>query len=178
MDIKAWGINKITRGLEPINWPAEKARFPHLQDLPLASISSSPPDILLGMDFAYLHAHLQTRVGKPHEPYAAETVLGWIALGEVSNVGKRDQGQVTEFSRETDGWQVVCSRQRCHWQRGGHLGLGDQEAKCNISRECTSVDCNARLQVFPCYLQALLPLLQAPGSAIFYRLHYSTGSRF
>ena len=88
VDIKAWAMDKLTNGFEVINWPQEKKRYPHLADLRIAPITAEAPDILIAVDHSDLHIPLETRIGKPNEPYGFKTCLGWTVLGRLDEERK------------------------------------------------------------------------------------------
>lgn len=56
-------------------------RYPHLSDLPVADHSSEDPKILIGLDNLHLFSPLESRVGKPGEPIAVRSALGWTVYG-------------------------------------------------------------------------------------------------
>ncbi|XP_062715999.1 uncharacterized protein LOC134291796 [Aedes albopictus] len=59
-------------------------RFQHLKGLPIASYTNVCPRILIGLDNASLGHALKGREGKPYEPIAVKTRLGWIVYGSFS----------------------------------------------------------------------------------------------
>ncbi|XP_062706872.1 uncharacterized protein LOC134283936 [Aedes albopictus] len=56
-------------------------RFSYLSGLPVESYINVCPRILIGLDNAYLGHVLKSREGKPREPIAVKTQLGWIIYG-------------------------------------------------------------------------------------------------
>lgn len=56
-------------------------RFPHLQGLPVKSYQNAVPRLLIGLDNLRLAVPLKRREGRPNEPVAAKTRLGWTVFG-------------------------------------------------------------------------------------------------
>lgn len=61
------------------------ARFKHLSGLPVADYQNGPPRILIGLKHLHVYAPLESRVGKPGEPIAVRTRLGWTIYGPQGN---------------------------------------------------------------------------------------------
>ncbi|XP_065094204.1 uncharacterized protein LOC135714762 [Ochlerotatus camptorhynchus] len=59
-------------------------RFQHLGGLPVESYSNICPRILIGLDHTSLGHAMKSREGKPYEPIAVKTRLGWIVYGSCS----------------------------------------------------------------------------------------------
>ncbi|XP_062557436.1 uncharacterized protein LOC134222310 [Armigeres subalbatus] len=57
------------------------ARYPHLANLPVVDRSSEDARILLGLDNLHLFAPLESCIGKPGEPIAVRSTLGWTVYG-------------------------------------------------------------------------------------------------
>ncbi|XP_062702756.1 uncharacterized protein LOC134285626 [Aedes albopictus] len=55
--------------------------FPHLRGLPVKSYEDASPRILIGLDNAKVKNTLKLREGKPDEPVAAKTRIGWVVFG-------------------------------------------------------------------------------------------------
>ncbi|XP_058817154.1 uncharacterized protein LOC131680459 [Topomyia yanbarensis] len=56
-------------------------RFQHLRGLPLESYHNVSPRLLIGLDHAGLGYAKESREGKPKEPIAVKTRLGWVVYG-------------------------------------------------------------------------------------------------
>ncbi|XP_062700012.1 uncharacterized protein LOC115258713 [Aedes albopictus] len=59
-------------------------RFQHLEGLSIESYENVCPRILIGLDNASLGNAMKSREGKPYEPIAVKTRLGWIVYGSCS----------------------------------------------------------------------------------------------
>lgn len=59
-------------------------RYRHLAGIPVESYINASPQILIGLDNAQLGYVFKSREGKPFEPIAVKTRLGWIIYGSCS----------------------------------------------------------------------------------------------
>ncbi|XP_058827825.1 uncharacterized protein LOC131687749 [Topomyia yanbarensis] len=71
-------LPKQTLGFEEI-----ANRFKHLHDIPIMDYKQGVPRILIGLKDLHLYAPLETRVGRPDEPIAVKSKLGWTVYGPV-----------------------------------------------------------------------------------------------
>ncbi|XP_055614842.1 uncharacterized protein LOC129761157 [Toxorhynchites rutilus septentrionalis] len=62
-----------------------QSRYTHLAGIPLESYTEVSPRILIGLDNARLGHAFKSREGKPCEPIAVKTRLGWIVYGNCSS---------------------------------------------------------------------------------------------
>lgn len=58
-----------------------RKRYPHLRGLPIESYEQVRPKILIGMKHVHVTLVLQCREGKPDQPVATKTRLGWTVCG-------------------------------------------------------------------------------------------------
>ncbi|XP_062541700.1 uncharacterized protein LOC134209706 [Armigeres subalbatus] len=56
-------------------------RYPHLDNIPVASYEIEEPRIILGLDNLNVFAPLESRVGSPGEPIGVKSKLGWTVYG-------------------------------------------------------------------------------------------------
>ncbi|XP_053692618.1 uncharacterized protein LOC128741066 [Sabethes cyaneus] len=68
-------------------------QYCHLQGLPIQDAQQVAPQILIGLNDIHLYAPLESRVGKPGEPIAVRSKLGWAIYGP-TNVSSTDAGIV------------------------------------------------------------------------------------
>ncbi|CAB4017996.1 Hypothetical predicted protein [Paramuricea clavata] len=78
----AYAIPKISNYSPPFDIEEIKQKFPYLQDVDVI-VDTESVDLLVGQDYPILLRQLETRYGKPDEPYAVRTVLGWSICGPV-----------------------------------------------------------------------------------------------
>ncbi|XP_062538677.1 uncharacterized protein LOC134206950 [Armigeres subalbatus] len=64
-------------------------RFHHLSGLPVESYCNACPRILIGLEHASLGHALKSREGKPYEPIAVKTRLGWVIYGSCSQIPRQ-----------------------------------------------------------------------------------------
>ncbi|XP_055633030.1 uncharacterized protein LOC129773448 [Toxorhynchites rutilus septentrionalis] len=99
-------------------------RFKHLYGLPVADCLDGPPRILIGLKHLHVYAPLESRIGKPGEPIAVRTKLGWTIYGPQGNddpsagsTGHHESGELTDqdlrellrkhFTLEESGMSVI-----------------------------------------------------------------------
>ncbi|XP_065091276.1 uncharacterized protein LOC135712246 [Ochlerotatus camptorhynchus] len=75
-------------GLPPqsLRFEQMEQQFPYLRGLPVNSYSGAVPHILIGLDNTDLMVTLKKRIGKPLEPVATKTKLGWTVYGNVEGL--------------------------------------------------------------------------------------------
>ncbi|XP_065091420.1 uncharacterized protein LOC135712358 [Ochlerotatus camptorhynchus] len=75
-------------GLPPqsLHFEQMEQKFPYLRGLPVNSYSGAVPRILIGLDNTDLMVTLKKRIGKPLEPVATKTKLGWTVYGNVEGL--------------------------------------------------------------------------------------------
>ena len=84
--VKAYTTNRVTGDMRVIDWNEHSSNWPHLQGIKFHKISSRPiVDILIGLDCVDFHKSLQEIRGRPGEPIARLTPLGWTCVGPVIN---------------------------------------------------------------------------------------------
>ena len=77
---------RVTGPLKAVEWRQISSEWRHLQNLPFPKIGRKKTiDILIGIDNAELHRTLKEVSGKPGEPLARLTPLGWTAVGEIGS---------------------------------------------------------------------------------------------
>jgi hypothetical protein len=72
----AYAIPKISNYSPPFDIEEIKQKFPYLQDVNMI-VDTENVDLLVSQDYPILLRQLETRYGKPDEPYTVQTVLGW-----------------------------------------------------------------------------------------------------
>ena len=82
--VNAFTVDSVTGNLPVIDWQKRKRSWDHLADLKFSCIESKRVDLLLGMDHPQFHVSLQEVEGRPGEPVARKTVLGWTCVGKIS----------------------------------------------------------------------------------------------
>ncbi|XP_062538577.1 uncharacterized protein LOC134206858 [Armigeres subalbatus] len=56
-------------------------QYSHLRDLPIADVPQTTPQILIGLKDIHLYAPIESRIGRPEEPIAVRSKLGWTVYG-------------------------------------------------------------------------------------------------
>ena len=82
MIVNAYMVNKVTGNMPVVNWNKYKKQWPHLRNIDFPSSPRRPiVDMLIGLDCAdLLHAQEEVR-GRPGDPIARLTPLGWTCIG-------------------------------------------------------------------------------------------------
>ncbi|MCG8112260.1 MAG: retropepsin-like domain-containing protein, partial [Candidatus Thiodiazotropha taylori] len=82
MKVSAFTANRVTGTMTVVDWYKYKKQWPHLKSIDFQRCASKPiVDILIGQDCASLHYALEEVRGKPGEPVARLTPLGWTCIG-------------------------------------------------------------------------------------------------
>ena len=84
MKIHVFTPDRVTGNMKAINWrsPTNKWNgivFPIIEARPII-------DILIGTDYADFHCSIQERKGKPEEPIARLTPMGWTCVGHINGL--------------------------------------------------------------------------------------------
>ena len=79
--ISAYTVNKVTGDMQVINWAKHSSEWPHLHGIEFHRPKKVTVDILIGVDYANLHSSLKEVLGKPGQPMARLTPLGWTCIG-------------------------------------------------------------------------------------------------
>lgn len=59
-------------------------KFAYLKGLPIDSYQKAKPTILIGVEHSHLLIPFERRSGKPNEPIAIKSKLGWFIFGNIS----------------------------------------------------------------------------------------------
>ena len=82
MVINAYTVNRATGNMPVIEWNKYKKQWPHLRNIDFpTSPSRLIVDMLIGLDCADLLYAIQEVRGKPGQPIARLTPLGWTCIG-------------------------------------------------------------------------------------------------
>ena len=72
--------------MKAIDWKVCARKWPHLEGLPFHKLGPRPiVDVLIGLDCADLHFSYKDVRGKPGQPVARLTPLGWTCIGAMEN---------------------------------------------------------------------------------------------
>ena len=77
--------NRVTGSLKPLNWNSVASKWHHSKKIRFPDVGPKPTiDILIGVDYADLHCTEIKVKGKPNEPVARLTPLGWTCGGGIN----------------------------------------------------------------------------------------------
>lgn len=81
-ETEAQTVKHVTGNLKVIDWEQEKSRFKHLRNINFPTVNKKPQiDMLIGLDNSDMHISKYEVTGKPGEPVARLTPLGWTCVG-------------------------------------------------------------------------------------------------
>ena len=98
-----------------------KAQWPHLKNINFQQSPTRPiVDILLGLDCAELHYAFEEGRGRPGEPFARLTPLGWTCIGNpdplYTNV-LQTNFVYTNFIKDVSGTGLPSENLKSFWER-------------------------------------------------------------
>ena len=82
MNVTAYTTDRVTGNMHVVNWKEYNSKWPYLRRVDLPLPAKKPiVDILIGLDCLDLHCALGEIRGRPGEPVARLTPLGWTCIG-------------------------------------------------------------------------------------------------
>ena len=103
MKINASTMNKVTGNMEAVNWKEHANKWDHLKDIEFPDLGKRPKvDMLIGMDHADVHFSFKDVKGKPGEPIARLTPLGWTCIGSPDDAKKHMEKSRSFFIQDED----------------------------------------------------------------------------
>lgn len=81
----AWVVKDLNLPNSKVSVHEVKDKWPHLRHVDIPEPSNEDVTILIGSDFPHLLFHLDHKSGKPNDPIAVKTKLGWVLMGGRSN---------------------------------------------------------------------------------------------
>lgn len=109
----AYTTEKVTGNMEVVNWRRYQSKWKHLQGIEFTQVGPrTTVDLLIGVDQAYLLYSLKGVKGRPGEPIARLTPLGWTCIGNPDGKAERIHANFTFFLNDSDN---VSSLVRRYW---------------------------------------------------------------
>ena len=90
----AWAVKDLTIPLKHTKLSKSVEQCPHLRQVSFPEVERKKISILLGTNIQEVFIPLDVRRGKPNDPIAIKSCLGWSILGGASNVQSRSQGLI------------------------------------------------------------------------------------
>lgn len=87
---RVWTVERLPIFEKAIPTVNEINRWPHLHDIKFPKLDHGRVTILIGSDVPEAQWIFEERRGRPKEPLAARTVLGWTLLGPVGNANNHE----------------------------------------------------------------------------------------
>ncbi|XP_064637074.1 uncharacterized protein LOC135493581 [Lineus longissimus] len=79
-------VDNITGDLRHEDWNVHSSQYTHLKNIVFPKAGRRcTVDVLIGADYPELHLAYQEIIGKPGEPVARKTGLGWTCIGPIPN---------------------------------------------------------------------------------------------
>ena len=87
---RVWTVESLPISEQCIPTVEEISRWSHLSDIEFPKLENAKVTILIGSDAPEAHWIFEERRGRPREPLAARTLLGWTLLGPVGSVSLQE----------------------------------------------------------------------------------------
>ena len=98
----AYTAERVTGNMQVVDWSKHKHKWMHLKGIKFPQVGSKPiVDLLIGADQADLLYSLEDVRGKPGEPIARPTPLGWTCIGNPKVPAERTQTNFTFLVNDT-----------------------------------------------------------------------------
>ena len=119
LTVSAYTANRVTGSMTVIDWNKYRMQWPHLKNVNFQQSATRPiVDILIGLDCADLHYALEEVRGKPGEPVARLTPLGWTCIGipEPSKNVLQTNFAYTYFIKDVSGIEKLNQNLKKFWE--------------------------------------------------------------
>lgn len=126
IDVKsAWAVKDLTIPLKHTKVTRSVGQWSHLQQVPFPEVERSKISILLGTNIQEVFIPLEVKRGKPNEPIAIKSCIGWSILGGCPSVPSSTPVQVNLINGE----DVTLSDQLEEFWRVESYGMSKCETK-------------------------------------------------
>ena len=120
MTVSAYTVNRVTGNMPVVDWNNNKKKWPHLRNIIFPSSPRRPiVDMLIGLDCADLLYAIEEVRGRPGDPIARLTPLGWTCIG---NLGSDRQEVIhtnfacTYFVKNQSEIEVINTTLKQNWE--------------------------------------------------------------
>ncbi|KAJ8051026.1 hypothetical protein HOLleu_04443 [Holothuria leucospilota] len=118
--IAATTIKQVTGDLQVVDWNVFAKKWPHLEDIQFPKFGKRTKiDLLIGIDQVDLHFSLRDICGKPGDPIARRTPLGWTCIGgplELEGTSSHANFARVYFSHQKDVMEELNQSLRQFWE--------------------------------------------------------------
>ena len=91
---RVWSVDHLPISIKSIPGQRDLSKWSHLNDIELPRIDATQVSLLIGSDVPEAFWVIEERRGRPKEPYAIKSPLGWSVLGPVSRRDKSESFHV------------------------------------------------------------------------------------
>ena len=112
----AWAFRDLTIPLKHISAGMKATRWTHLQHVPFPDVERGKVSILIGTGIQEAFIPLEVRRGKPNEPFAIRSCLGWSVLGGSAGAASKHLFNLNFVSAEDTSSAI-------NWKNFGELSL-------------------------------------------------------
>ena len=96
----AWAVRDLTIPLKHVTARKRMEQWSHLRQVPFPEVERKKVSILIGTNIQEAFIPLEVRKGRPNEPFAIRSCLGWSILGGSASTGSRRQFNLHHASSE------------------------------------------------------------------------------
>jgi DNA-binding transcriptional regulator YiaG len=117
--VNAFITTKVTGMMHAIDWQKQKNKWKHLQRVEFPPLGSKREvDMLIGVDYAYLHCARQEVHGEEGQPIARLTPLGWTCVGPLTSTRETSFHSLYSFFQrdETCIYDQICTNLQRFWE--------------------------------------------------------------
>ncbi|XP_063441925.1 uncharacterized protein LOC134722246 [Mytilus trossulus] len=115
--VVAFTTNRVTGSLQPVDWKQHARKWDHLAGIKFPNLGKRPTvDMLIGLDYPDLHYSYRDIRGKPGEPIARLTPLGWTCIGDPNSGQDQTLFNRTYFARGQENRNNLDNIVRKFWE--------------------------------------------------------------
>eukprot|EP00117_Sycon_ciliatum_P043340 scpid21658/ scgid31394/ len=138
--LTALTIESIASNLKAVDWANAAAQWDHLRDVPFTALTEESVDLLIGSDHSELHSCWEEVNGKPGEPLARRTPLGWTCIGAVLNNDDRPTRANSTYCGVQLNRLYSCLQRFWEVDQDGPWNMKDRSVKAEVAQSMRQLD--------------------------------------